>query len=456
MKLTQFILFFTTLLIFTTCKKSEEVWTAPASETLETIEPSGEENYLQLDSDYIFDQSKLPTFELNLPPSALARIDADPTAEEYVVGNLTFEGETVSSVGIRYKGSIGAFVGCVSGNNWADPSGYKTCTKLSMKVKVNWEDSDRKFYGLKKLQFHSQNLDPSQMRDRLAYWLFRQMGIPAPRSIHARLLINGTYVGLFALVEQIDGRFTKYHFEDGDGNLYKEVWPLSSNGQAQAEQTYLQHLKTNEDENPSAALIRNFAEAIAQASDSEAKEVVANWMEVDQIIAYAVVDRMIRVDDGPFHWYCGGGTCTNHNYYWYEEPTTQKLHLIPWDMDNAFENIISNQNPVTPIADDWGAITNDCQVFRYGALQLEQRSAACDPLTAAWASFAEEYQQTREAFKVGPFSEPKLTELLDDWSAQIRAATIEAQNTHGDALSLSDWENALAELKKQLTHARNN
>ena len=53
------------------------------------------------------------------------------------------------------------------------------------------------------------NLDTSLMRDRLGYLLFAEAGVAAPRSTHARVVINGEFVGLFALVEQIDGRFTR-------------------------------------------------------------------------------------------------------------------------------------------------------------------------------------------------------------------------------------------------------
>ncbi|MFT7249333.1 MAG: spore coat protein CotH [Arcticibacterium sp.] len=129
-------------------------------------------------------------------------------------GVLIFEGDTLSPVGIRYKGSIGAWVGCLSGDHVFEPSGFKTCTKLSMKVNLN---SDQKFFNLKKLQFHSQNQDPSQMREKLCYWLFREMGIPALRSVHAKLVIYNKYRGLFALTEQVDKRFTKENFhEDKD------------------------------------------------------------------------------------------------------------------------------------------------------------------------------------------------------------------------------------------------
>lgn len=428
---------------------------SPPESGVPTIIPTGEERYLNEKSDYIFNQEVLHTFELQLPDAALAKIDANPAAEQYVEGMLIFEGDTISPVGIRYKGSIGGFVDCVSGSDWSNPSGRKTCTKLSMKVKINWDGREEKFFKLKKLQFHSQNLDPSQMHDRLGYWLFQQMGVPAPRATHARLLINGNYSGLYSLVEQIDGRFAKYNFEDDDGNLYKEVWPLSMAGKPHSEQTYLNALKTNEDENPSVALIRDFGQRIADASDSDLPSVIRETMDIDEIISLAVVDRTIRNDDGAFHWYCNGSSCTNHNYYWYEEPNEQQLHLIPWDLDNAFDNIIVSFNPVTTIADDWGEISNDCEAFSYGFFGLRQWSASCDKLTGGWASFEEEFEAKKEQFINGPFAAAQVDELLETWSNQIRAATIEANNAHPDAITEAEWNAALKKLKQQIEYARN-
>jgi spore coat protein CotH len=419
-----------------------------------TIVPKGDEPYLQLDSDHIFDQEKLHTFELNIPGSALAEIDADPSAEQYIEGSLTFEGQTLSPVGIRYKGSVGAWAGGLSGFDWTHPSGHKICTKLSMKIKINWKESDHKFYGLNKIQLHSQKLDPSQMRERLGYWLFRSMGVPAPRSVHARLVINGTYLGLYALTEQIDGRFTRTHFANGKGNLYKEVWPLDSDGIPHVEETFLEHLKTNEDKNPNAHLIRTFAQEIAESDATMLQAVIAKWMNVEEIISYAVVDRVIRHDDGPFHWYCQGDQCFNHNYYWYEDPTAKRLHLVPWDLDSTFENIISNANPVTGLADEWGEVTAHGKPFNYGPFNIPQRSAASDKLIAGWTSFKEDYERLMNHFMTGPFSKNQVDELLDTWTKQIKEATSEASQTHGDAISVSKWEHAVNELRAQVDFAR--
>ncbi len=423
---------------------------------VETIIPTGNEKYLNTKSDYIFDPSKLHTFELTIPPANLAKIDADPAAEQYVEGSLSFEGESISPVGIRYKGSIGGFVGCVSGSDWNNPSGHKTCPKLSMKVKINWEGSDTKFYKLKKLQLHSMNLDPTQMRDRLGYHLFREMGVPAPRAVHARLMINGKFAGLFILVEEVDGRFTRYHFEEGEGNLYKEIWPVDHRGNPFSEQNYLKALQTNEDENPSAALIRTFGQEIQQAHPDSMQALIRKWMDIDEIIAYAVVDRAIRNDDGAFHWYCNFFGCSSHNYYWYEEPQAARLHLIPWDLDNAFENIRHNVNPVTPIADAWGETRNDCKRFTYGSFNFQQRSAACDKLTAGWASFTDKYAELKDQLIQGPMAKAEVEALLDNWTEQIRAATTEAAQAYSDALSLAEWEGALQELKLSLDFAREN
>ena len=198
------------------------------------------------DASYLFAPDEIRTYELLLSKADLSFLNSAPAAEEYVEGKLVFEGKTISPVGIRYKGSIGAF-GMCTGFGWGPNGGRKTCPKLSMKVKINWEGSDARFYGLKKLQFHSMNTDDSLMREQLGYYAFRAMGVASPRTAHVRLLINGKFEGVFLLVEQIDGCFTRSRFsEGGKGNLYKEIWPVTTR-----ERPYIISLRTNEDENPS-------------------------------------------------------------------------------------------------------------------------------------------------------------------------------------------------------------
>lgn len=411
------------------------------------IQPSGSEQYLNLGSEYIFDQDSLYTFELKIPDGALAKLDKDPAAEEYVAGMLIFKNDTLSPVGIRYKGSVGAFVGCLSGKDVFNPSGKKTCTKLSMKVKIDWQGRDGKFYGLTKLQFHSQNLDASQMHERLGYWFFSSMEIPAPRSVHARLIINDKFHGLYALTEQIDENFAEVHFDEGNGNLYKEVWPITEKGKPQKDETLYKALKTNEDKDPSLDIMQSFGQKISRSERSELNSIISNYMDLNEILSYVVVDRAIRNDDGVFHWYVDRSGINNHNYYWYEETGKQKLHLIPWDLDNAFENI-TYDNPVTRIADEWGDISSQCSPFPYGEWQVWQWSASCDKIMRVWASYKKEYNELQKKLSNSYIDQANI--LIDKWSLQIKDATLEASIMHKDALSINKWERNIELLKSQI------
>ena len=60
-----------------------------------------------------------------------------------------------------------------------------------------------------------------------------------------------------------------------------------------------------------------------------------------------------------------------------------------------------------------------------------------------------------EEFKTGPLSAGEINGLIDQWANQIRDATVEAREMHGDAVSMGEWEASMQELKNQLDHARN-
>ena len=146
--------------------------------------------------------------------------------------------------------------------------------------------------------------------------------------------------------------------------------------------------------------------------------------------------------------------CNSHNFYWYEDPTERTMHLIPWDLDNAFEVIKNEGNPVIPIKDGWGEKTNDCKPFVYGGWGLAQLSAACDKIIGTWASFESEHQQIMDAFIEGPFSKGTVEDLLDTWAAQIESSVAQADAVHDDQASVEEWRRALERFKDDLEYAR--
>ena len=62
------------------------------------------------------------------------------------------------------------------------------------------------------------------MKEALSMALFARMGLAAPRVSHARVYVNGDYLGLFAVIEPIDKRFLRRTLGEDSGYLYEFEW----------------------------------------------------------------------------------------------------------------------------------------------------------------------------------------------------------------------------------------
>jgi hypothetical protein len=381
------------------------------------------------DAQWVFDQKHVRTYNIEIDPTDLAKIDADPAAETYANAKLEVDGEAIGPVAVRYKGSVGAFyTPCTAATGPGQTTGPKV-GKCSMKIDFDRIDPKLRFYGLKKLNLHSLGRDASLMRERLGYAMFREFGIVAPRAMHARVLINGELEGLFIAVEQLDGRFTHSRFSDGgDGNLYKEVWPLTDTPDA-----YRMALETNEGADTPVDKMIAFKRAIDRGAAESFK-----WIDARYMFDYIAADRLIINDDGAFHWYC----TRNHNYYWYEAERADRVWLIPWDLDGAFEGGTERVHMTTP----WNAVAACfCAGF--------QQPAQCDRLTSQWASRDAEYQRSVDDFIAGPFAEDNINAKLATWTEQVDAMVQDASGLHG-APTYVQWQDGFATLQAVIQRSR--
>lgn len=385
-----------------------------------------------VDEAFLFDEAVVRTYELEVAPADWAWLGDNAQLEEYVPATLHFEGAAYGGAAIRYKGAVGSLKLCF------DAMGNLVCDKLSMKLAFDQYDPEGRFFGLKKLNFHSMEFDPTKMHEAIGYRLFRDLGVAAPRTAYARVLVNGELIGLFAVVEQVDGRFTRERFPDGgEGNLYKEVWPVHT-----VEQPYLDALETNEDEAPTADKMARFAAALADAGDAGFAAVVESWIGVDYLMRYMAVARLIDSWDDIVAWYCvNGQTCINHNYYWYESTTEDRLWLIAWDVDHSFEE----PSPIRTKfgMPDWDDVAADCapiDIF----LGIQGRAPACDPIlrrmaTELWDAYAGESQ----ALLDGAFSVAAMNARIDGLAALLEDAVAEDAN----GPSVVEWQTAVAALR---------
>jgi spore coat protein H len=391
-------------------------------------------------SEYIFDQNELRTYELEIAPADWATLNQDPTAEIYVPGTLHFEGQSWPSIGVRYKGGYGSLYFCFDGQ------GNQTCDKLSMKLDFTEYDDDAPlFYGLKHLNLHAMSGagggDVSKLHDRVGYNLFIDNGVIAPRVVHARLLINGELIGLYIAVEQIDGRFADHRFpDDGDGNVYKEVWPVHL-----WEDPYLFALETNEDQNPSAAKMVAFATQLANAGDAGFNAVIEQWMDADALMRYIAVDRAIENWDGIVGLY--GLPAGNHNYYWYEETLTNRMWLIPWDLDHTFDY----PNPMVAQYGEpvWNEVPQSCagipvfaDIYRYPAMCDDFIRRIVTERDAEWKAAAQSFLDTL-------YTQEALDGRVDFYANQIDAAVQEDPD-----LDYAQWQIAVDILRANMLGLR--
>ena len=381
---------------------------------------------------FVFDQSKMREYRFTLSKEDSTYLDSYGWREEYVKAVMTFEGTDYGEVGLRYKGSNWTLPRCffpvVNGNvdTTGTPKKSETdiCAKISYKIKFTEYNKDTRLYGMKKINLHALTRDGSKMHDILAYELFRDMGIYAPRAAYANVYVNGKHMGLFLAVEAIDGRFTKSRWPDhGDGNLYKEVWPSNLQSEANSASFYMKGLKTNDDPEDNASVQRmiDYYNAIMTSNEQTFAQNLSPYMDFDYFLRYMAVDVAIKNWDGCRSWYSdetGQLWSSNHNYYFYEEENTDgKIWLVPWDLDNTFDEWGDDfyGRPVP----QWNVPTTNCKPL-LASINSYFTPPNCDKLTKLMASvYGRRYLQFGKLFLEEQFTSDRLTSKIDKHSALI-------------------------------------
>lgn len=359
------------------------------------------------DADDLFGYPHVPKFDLYLPAEEWEALQQNARDEEYVSARACFEGRYIGTIGMRFKGYYGSLFGCF------DEQDQLICPRLSMKLKFNEYVDDQRFYGLKRLNFNAYRHDDSRLKERLAYDLYRSMGVVAPRASWAVLRVNGESLGLYGMVEQLDGRFTKDRWPDApDGNLYKEIWPTQTDPAAVAA-----GLATNEEIGDVSAFVA-FAEALTSAPESELSTTLGSYMDVEYLARYMAVDDAVASYDGVTYFWTDGVTNGNHNFYIYEQ-SAEKYTLIPWDVESTFW---INPDHAAP---HWTVLPDDCSET-YPYWEGLASAPACDPFFRALNQNIDLWRTASRELLDGPFALDTMLENIDRHAAFI------AEEAHAD------------------------
>jgi spore coat protein H len=243
--------------------------------------------------------------------------------------DLRFEDKEFPAVSIRYKGN----------GTLMEAQGI---LKRSLKVDLNDGFRSRSIAGVSKLNLHNQVTDPGFMNDALAYRLYRDAGVPSPRTAFARVYLtvpdslNHHYAGLYLLLENVDNNFTQSWYGTKKGSLFKPVTPRFFEDLGDDWDNYLQ---TYDPKTPLSIQEKNriieVCKFVSHSNEEEFSALLSNYFDLDQLARYLAVTVFICDLDGIL----GPG----QNVYLYLHPKTFKLTFIPWDHDHSFGQMRGTQ-----------------------------------------------------------------------------------------------------------------
>lgn len=241
---------------------------------------------------------------------------------KYVHADLEFEGKQIKDVGVRYKGN-GTFMEA------------RGSLKRSLKIDLNEYVKGRKLAGAAKLNLHNNVTDASWMNEPLAYRLFRDAGVPAPRTAYARVYVtvpgkyDQQYFGLYSLVEEIDKRFASEVLKSDKGAVFKPVTQDLFGDLGEDWKAY------NQSYDPKTELsaaeknrVMEFSKVVTSSSDAEFSSKLGDYVDLEKFARFMAVNVALANFDSILD--------MGQNFYVYLDDKTRRFQFLPWDLDHSF------------------------------------------------------------------------------------------------------------------------
>jgi spore coat protein H len=243
----------------------------------------------------------------------------------WVEADISFNGETWSKVGVRYKGNSSLSSAWRSGDD-----------KIPLKLDFDeFEDQypelkNQRFYGFKQLSLANGFSDATYMRDALTSDLLERAGLPVAKTAFYNLTLDygegPVNLGIYTAIEVVDDTVVERYFGDDSGNLYE------GNGNSLAKGSFDTisegyEKKNNEKTSDWSDIeeLYNILHSDLRTSDpAEWRKQLEAVFDVDGFLEWLAISAAIQHGD------TYGGLAA-HNYYIYHNPATDQLTWISWD-----------------------------------------------------------------------------------------------------------------------------
>lgn len=257
----------------------------------------------------LFQSGELQTISIEMPDSVWQDILHHPAKKDYHLCTVTIGEERHDSVGIRTKGASSLDdVKCMGSDRY------------SFTLDLNRYRHGNKFHKLSKLLLNNNIWDATQMKDAIAYDMAHYIGLPAPLTNYAQVMVNGRLQGYYLMVEPVNKHFCKRNY-DKKGNIYKPYHNLSYTGdELNGYDDIANEAKVGGGEQS----MRRVIEALRSVHTGADIE---QHVDVENVMKYMALQTMVVNFD------CMTGKNTQ-NYYLRESDGI--INIIPWDYNLAW------------------------------------------------------------------------------------------------------------------------
>ena len=269
------------------------------------------------DGDALFDVPAIHDVSVTFSqPSFWDSLVAYYPLDKMMIASVTIDGTVMNSIGIQLKGN----------------SSYNSYPGVKKSMKIAFDEYvSQKYDGLKTINLNNSFKDPTMMREKMMLDFCNRNNIPAPRCSYARVYLNGTYWGLYTIVEQVNKTFLTDRFGNNDGNLFKgdPQGSLQWYGSSASSYYAKYELKTNTTANDWSDLV-HLIDKINNSSTTVFHDSLETILDSQTFIDVWAANILFANLDS----YQGSG----HNYYLYHDILDTHFKFIIWDVNEAFGN----------------------------------------------------------------------------------------------------------------------
>ena len=266
----------------------------------------------------LFDQSRVHTVDIQIPPEGITALWEHPW--DYTPGAAVIDGVAFDEVGVRLKGAWGSF--------------RELNDKSNFKLDLN-RYSDQTYLGLEQLTLNNMVVDCSYLRESLAYEAIARVGLAETRTSYVWVTVNGEDYGLYLILETPDDVWLDRNYADSSGNLYDgkyiftEDWAFVSH--IDFSPGYDDYFQLEEGVDVGLADVRSITNLLQVARRAPGGfEALGERIDWDQVLRAWAAEQWVGQIDG--YW------LNANNYRVYFNPESERMEMLLWDMDYAFNN----------------------------------------------------------------------------------------------------------------------